>query len=224
MGQQRSHWVDCTQPFRKGMPKMSFLPEPKFEELIALGEYSPKVSMLQVCTHLGTHIDAPSHFIAGGKNIGDFPAQHFIREGVVWKVEAQPCSPIRLEDLPQVDIQDVQRGDAVFLYTGWGEKTQQPEYYDHPFLDEEVAHWLVDKGVSIVGIDFLTPDKPPQLREKGFRSPIHRILLGSEVLIIENLTALSSLAGRRVEIFAPPLYVQEQVEAAPARVLVRPLT
>jgi arylformamidase len=202
------------------MPRLGFLPEPGFERLRELDERGPRISRLHVCTHLGTHVDAPSHFIAGGKDIGDFPAEFFLREGIVWPVAARDLQPIGLEDVRGLSVR---RGDAVLLSTGWGEVCDQPRYYEHPYLDEELALWLVEQGAAFVGVDFLTPDKPPQLREEGFSSPIHRILLGNEVLIIENLTNLAPLAGRRVEVVAPPIHVRGEVEAAPARVLARAL-
>lgn len=213
-------WVDCSQPFEVGMPKLSFVPEPEFEVLRELDGAGPKISRLHICTHLGTHVDAPSHFIAGGKDIGDFPASRFVGEAVVWPVEVQPQEAITVAHLEAAPLQ---RGDALLLSTGWGRLAQDPGYHDHPHVDREAAAWIVERGASMLGIDFLTPDMPPPLRPPGFDFPAHRTLLGSDVLIIENLADLAGLARRRVELIAPPIHVRAGVEAAPARVLARPV-
>lgn len=215
-----ANWVDCTQPISPGMPKMGFLPEPGFETLRSLDQHGVQVSQLHICTHLGTHVDAPAHFIRGGKHIHEFPATRFITEGVVWRVRARPMAPITAEDFKGLEVRP---GDALFLATGWGERSHEPIYNEHPYLDEVACRWLVEREVSIVGLDFLTPDMAPSLRPPDFQYPAHRTLLGNDVLIIENLTNLAQVGNRRVEVFAPPLYVRANVEAAPARVLIRPL-
>jgi kynurenine formamidase len=213
-------WVDCSQPFEVGMPKLGFVPEPEFEVLRELDGAGPKISRLHICTHLGTHVDAPSHFIAGGKDIGDFPASRFIGEAVVWPVEVQAQGAITV---PHLEAAPVAPGDSLLLSTGWGRLVQDPKYHDHPHVDREAAAWIVERGVSMLGIDFLTPDMPPPLRPPGFDFPAHRTLLGRDVLIIENLAALDGLAGQRVELMAAPIHVRGGVEAAPVRVLARPV-
>jgi kynurenine formamidase len=213
-----SSWLDCTQPICEGMPKMHFLPEPRFEVLKERTDHGPQISQIHICTHLGTHVDAASHFIAGGKHIHEYPAQRFLLNGVVWQVPAQPNAPITVEDLKGLEVRE---GEAVFFATGWGERLEDPSYFAHPYLAEETCRWLVERGVSLIGLDFLTPDMPPSMRGPGFNSPAHRTLLGNDVLIIENLTNLAQVGSSRVEIIAPPIYVKAQVEAAPARVLIR---
>jgi len=206
---------DLTQPFAPGMPKLPFMPAPRFEVLMELQGYKPKISQLHICTHLGTHVDAPCHYIQGGKAIGEYPVERFLLPAVVWSVSVGPMQAITLEHLRGLQLQ---RGDALLLATGWGERSREPRYLEHPFVDEAVAEWLVAAGASLLGVDFLTPEKPPQLRDESFTAPIHHTLLANEVLIIENLTGLMALAGKRVQLFAPPILVHAAVEAAPARV------
>jgi kynurenine formamidase len=213
-----ARWVDLTQPLAPGMPKMSFMPDPQFEVLLDPGDRRPRVSRLSVCTHLGTHVDAPSHFVRDGKTIDQFPLERFLAPGVVWPVRVEPLQPITREHLRGLEVR---RGDVVVFSTGWGDLFRDPRYYQHPYLDDEVARWLVEQGVAMVGVDFLTPDKPPALRDAAFDYPVHNTLLGNEVLIIENLTGLRPLEGRRIELFAAPILVQAGVEAAPARVFAR---
>ena len=86
----------------------------------------------------------------------------------------------------------------------------KPEYYDdYPDMPEAVAQFLVEKQVKIVGVDMCSPDHPP--------FPIHKILLNGNVLIIENLTNLASVVGKRFRVYAFPLRLD--IDASPVRVV-----
>ena len=69
----------------------------------------------------------------------------------------------------------------------------------------------------MVGVDFITVDLPPQLREKGFACPAHTTLLGSDVLILENVY-LEEVAGKRLEVFCFPIKIRG-ADGAPTRVM-----
>lgn len=210
-----ANWVDLSQPLAPGMAKLPFMPDPQFEILIDQGDRRPRVSRLSICSHLGTHVDAPAHFVRGGKTIDQFPLDRFLVDAVVWPVRVGPLEPITPKHLDGIELRS---GDALIFATGWGEQFRDPQYHNHPYLDDAVARWIVTRGASMIGVDFLTPDKPVQVRDASFDFPIHNTLLGNEVLIIENLTGLRGLERRRVKLFAAPLSVRAGLEAAPARV------
>lgn len=196
---------DLTQPFYEGMSRMSFMPSPIVRTLPGTRAHVQEIVAL---THVGTHMDAPLHVVPDGKTIDEIPLGQVIGEGVIVDVAKSRVEPITKKDIensqPPIDA-----GDIVFLYTGWGAKFGTPEYDPHPYLSEEAAEYLVGKNVKIVGLDTLTPDLPGPLRPKeGFKGPIHRILLGNGVLIIENLANLDQVAGKRLRLFAAPLKIR----------------
>lgn len=158
---------------------------------------------VSVGTHVGTHIDAPIHMIDGGKTIDQFPLDKFVARGVYIKVENKKFD---LEKLRNIDIRE---GDIILFHTGMSDLYGQSEYFDEsPEIPEEIAKYLVDKKISMVGMDMCSPDKPP------FNT--HKILLGGDVLIIENLTNLSELEGKQFTVHALPLKLQ--IDASPSRV------
>ena len=84
-------------------------------------------------------------------------------------------------------------------------------YFDNiPAMSEEVARYLVDSKVKMVGLDTGSADN----RE---HYPIHKILLGGDVLIIENMTNLTQLAGKEFTVYALPLKLE--VDGAPTRAI-----
>ncbi len=213
-------WRDLSQDLFAGMPYPQYFPPPSFARVLELKEpTTPQVTQLTLCTHMGTHVDAPSHFIRGGPDIDDLPLERFIVPGVVWAVSKQPLAPIVVRDLEALTPR-LRRGDALFLFTGWGDKWGAPEYNEHPYLAAEVGAWLVEQGVTMLGMDVVTPDLPVVARAPGYDFPVHHTLLRHGTLIIENLTNLSPLAGGRVEIIAAPLKIRH-ADGAPARVIAR---
>lgn len=152
----------------------------------------------------GTHIDAPWHMLANGKTLDEMPLEQFIGRGVYIKVEDKTF------DLQKVKQANIQMGDIALFHTGMSDIYDKDEYYsERPEMPEEIANYLVDKNIKMIGLDMCSPDREP------FK--IHRILLGRSILIIENLTNMDQLAGKDFTVYALP--VKLQLDGAPARVI-----
>lgn len=215
-----SAWVDLSQEMFPEMPYPQYFPAPAFRRVLELQEpTTPQVTQFTLCTHMGTHVDAPSHFVRGGADIDDLPLDRFAVRGVVWSVDRPALEAVAVRDLEGLTPRP-EKGDALFLCTGWGPKWGTPDYNRHPYLSAEVADWLLERGVSMLGMDVVTPDAPIVVRQPGFDFPVHNRLLRHGTLIIENLTNLSTLVGERVEIVAAPLKIRH-ADGAPARVVAR---
>lgn len=164
-----------------------------------------EIHQITLGTHAGTHIDAPSHMIVGGKTIDQFELTRFMGRG-----KYIDCSD-NSWDIAKLEESDIQSGDIVFVYTGMGLKYHEPSYFtEYPVMTTEFAEYLVLKNVSMVGLDTCSVDN-----DKDF--PIHKTLLGNDVLIIENLTNLEKLAGVDFSVHALPVRVD--LDGAPTRVI-----
>jgi arylformamidase len=167
------------------------------------------LSSLVLCAHSGTHIDAPAHFIEGGKTIEEYPIETFILPCQVISIEGG--NPIKPEDLKGIDIR---KGDAVLFRThnslcGLSRSGIFSERY--VYLSEDAAGLCVDCGVRLVGIDYISVDK------YGDDAPVHRRLLENDVLILEGID-LQRVPPGRYMLIALPLRIKD-VEAAPARAI-----
>lgn len=81
------------------------------------------------------------------------------------------------------------RDKAVLVQTDWRENWGTDKYFEnHPFLTEDAATYLKDQGVGLVGIDSLNIDDTTPLNR-----PVHTILLGAEIPIVEHLCNLKSI-------------------------------
>ena len=200
--------VDLTHTFSDTMPVYPGDPIPELRCVaeVAVGG----ITKYEVSTgmHVGTHMDAPLHMVEGGAYLSEFPPDKFLGRGVL--LDARGKSSI---DTDLVRGSDLRPGDIAIIMTGLSKRYRSPEYFDsYPEITSKLAQLFVEAGVSIVGMDTPSPDRPP--------FGIHKILLGNRILIIENLTNLHSLEGRGAfELIALP--AKFHAEAAPTRVIAR---
>jgi arylformamidase len=156
--------------------------------------------------HAGTHVDAPLHFVPGGRDVKDLGIP--VRPGLLIRTREQSIPASALPDAP-LD------GRAVLFDTGWERDLSSAAYFDRfPFISARLAQALVERGAGIVGID--TPSADSQDAAPDY--PTHRTLLTAGIPIVEGLTHLDALASIRGDwLFAIfPLPV-DGMEGAPVR-------
>jgi len=216
-------WVGLNQPFYEGMPRASERSEVRMvPEHLGLGPpgSAVRITHLTLSTHVGTHVDAALHFLPDGRSIDQYPLETFTGPGVVIDVPREGVVAVTRDEVEAVEP-DVREGDIVLFHFGYGHRFGTPGYVDHPYLAEDTAQWLVERGVRMIGVDTPTPDLGGAHRPPGYAFPVHMTLLPRDILIIEHLGAdLAQLAGRRVEVVAVPMPVRG-ADGAPATVLAR---
>lgn len=174
-----SHSIETGMTFFPGDPEPRVTPAPM--------EPPWQVTHLDIGSHTGTHIDAAKHFIVGGHAIDEYPLERFLVSACVVPVELGDDEPISAS-VVRAHLAAAPRSGAVLFRTGWDEKWGTEQYLRHPYLSREAAEAMVGAGVSLVGIDALNVDSTV-----SGTTAVHEVLLGSDVLIVENLTGLASL-------------------------------
>lgn len=198
--------LDLTQPFSDGMFSLPTLPPITVQRLRCISEDGVNVTQIGCSVHSGTHIDAPCHFVEGGRDVAEIDLEEVSGDAVALSVRCEPMQEITVRDLERQSV-EVQRGDIVLIETGFGRFfTEDPDlYHQHPYLAEDAAEWLVARGAKMVALDIPTPDRPEPARAPNFGFPVHHILLEENVLVGEHLANLERVAGRRCRVFAFPL-------------------
>jgi len=163
------------------------------------------VDLLRLGSHTGTHIDAPYHFLKGGQRIDEIPVQRFVGDGVLIDVSAKSDRDLIQPGDVEPYEDEIAQGDFVIFRTGRDKYFGTPKYYLHPYLSAEGAGLLVKMGVLLVGVDALnvdptyygSMDSDPSAKdlpdEGGYGYPVHDILLGNDILIVENLCNLDMI-------------------------------
>ena len=168
------------------------------------------VSRVTLSSHSGTHLDAPRHFFAHGTTVDALDLEVLL--GPVRVQAITSSTHITADDLRSLHLEGTRR---VLFKTTNGALWDLPGFRtNYVALTASAAHLLVDLGVQLVGIDYLSIDA---FAPQDF--PVHRILLGAQVLILEGLD-LRAVPPGEYELVVLPLLLQNG-DGAPARVILR---
>jgi arylformamidase len=159
-------------------------------------------------SHTGTHIDAPYHFVDNGRKLHEIPMEQLVGEASV--VEIGNVRSIDRRELESLDWTGVER---VLFKTHNSKHWQDGRFYEEfVYLEPEGAEFLVERGIRLVGIDYLSID-----RYRSDAHPTHFVLLTRNIVILEGLNLANVPAGR-YRLAALPLNLQD-ADGAPARVI-----
>lgn len=166
----------------------------------------------QISSHLGTHVETPYHHIKDGADAADLRLEQVMGDALVLDFRAKKAG----ETIEWAEMEaagsDVRPGDIVLLHTGFDRMYGVPDLkYDRPYLSMEAARWLVERQVACVGVDASGIEKYYENEQ-----PVHVLLLGNEIPIIEELTHLDQLRRQRVFFLGLPLPIQG-ADACPIR-------
>ena len=167
-----------------------------------------RITSINMGSHTGTHIDAPSHFVDGGKTLHEIPMDALVGKVTIFHLpEVKTISRRHLEAL------DWQGAERVFFKTDNSAKWSDKHFHkDFVSVEPSGAEFLVKRGIRLVGIDYLSIDP--------FGSPDHPshfVLLRRDVVILEGLD-LRQVAPGRYHMVALPLNLQG-ADGAPTRVI-----
>jgi arylformamidase len=181
----------------------------EFAHRIASGE-PYNVARLSMGAHSGTHVDAPYHFLADGTTVEQLPLEILVGKARVVEIGAR--ERIERGDLEALDLKEDIR---VLIKTRMSGQLRNPVFQeDFVYLTPDAATYLVQAGIKLVGIDYLSIEK---FGSKDFAA--HHALLRAGVVIIEGLD-LSEVEPGEFEMWCLPLKVAG-ADGAPARVVLR---
>ena len=180
---------------------------------------------LTLATHIGTHVDAPYHFHADGTTVENMPLNRYMGPALLLDLRevARGLEPLSVADLQGAGgAPEAVMDKIVVLFTGWAaaESGGVQFYSQGPYLSNEGAAYLADNGVNAVSVDFPIDKHPPSPQSTIHDFPVHRLLLGQGIPLIENLINLDQLVGRDFELWALPIKLKDG-DGAAARAVAR---
>lgn len=210
-----SNLIDISLPLNADLPAWPGSGGFSLERIGKLEAGDPaNVSYLKCEVHFGTHIDVPLHFLAGGTTVDQIALDALIGPAVV--AYLPDCTMISVEHLQSLNLPPdtarlLLRTDNSLL---WG-KDDKNFYFDYVALSEDAASWITERGIKLLGIDYLS------VQPFNSEPEVHRILLDSGVVLLEGLNLNKVLPGN-YELIALPLNLVG-AEGAPVRAVLRPL-
>jgi kynurenine formamidase len=206
--------IDLTRPIRDGMSAYPGEPTAHFEAFTTIETDSVAMATVHLFSQLGTHVDAPSHFVAGGAGVEELDLNRCIG----------PASLVRLGDLPpgtRIDADRLRRhhatleaADRVVLSTGWSKRVAAVSYFSNwPTLTEDAVGYLIERGLLLVGLDTPSPGTD------ATNVALHQALFAAEVVLVECLVGVADLPDT-FELICLPLPLVG-LDGSPVRVVAR---
>ena len=160
-----------------------------------------QIGKIEMVANTGTYVDSPFHRYPDGNDLSELSLEYLANiEGVVIRAPYRNGRVIDTNNFEDLNP----RGKAVLICTGWSEHWKTDAYFEnHPYLTSGAAQFLRGEGAALVGIDSLNIDDT----DDGQR-PVHSILLGAKIPIVEHLTGLDQLPDHGFRFFAVPVKVK----------------
>ena len=189
-------FVDLTRPLHPDMPRFPTDPPLQVSELESAAADSFQVCAYSLVGPAGTHVDAPSHVLPGGRTLADIPLPEMVLPLVVFSLADAPASPslTAAHVLAWEDVHGpVPAGCFAALHTGWVPGAPQPGW------SLEAVQLLHARGVRAIGHDTLNTD-PAELTDRG-EYPAQRWWLGNDRWQVELLTGLDAVPATGAQVW-----------------------
>jgi arylformamidase len=183
---------------------------------LAAGD-AANVSLLHFGAHSGTHVDAPAHFIDGGARVESLPLESLVGEARVVEVPAD----VKVIDENFITVNALENCQRILFKTRNSDFWHRPEQRfreDYTYLDASAAAKLVDSGIKLVGIDYLSVEDFASQKHET-----HHTLLSKGIVILEGLDLGAVPAGQYELICLPLKIAGGSGDGAPARAILRTL-
>ncbi|WP_158816429.1 cyclase family protein [Methylocapsa sp. S129] len=204
-GDSPTRFVDLSHVIEDGMITYKGLPAPlvcdHMSFLQSRSSYDAgtefQIGRIEMVANTGTYLDTPYHRYCDGVDLAGLPLDWTSDlPGVVVRVTGLTGRPIDWTHFASIAVSD----RAVLVQTGWDAHWRTDRYFEgHPFLTEAAAIYLRDNGARLVGIDSLNIDDTT-----GKSRPVHSVLLGANIPIVEHLTNLGALPLEGFRFHASP--------------------
>ncbi len=200
-----SHFLEADMPLYPGTEL------PVFEERASIETDGYREKKIALCSHTGTHMDAPAHIVAGAKTLDQLPVETFFGDAFLLNCTRAGKEGVDLQELlPQADAI---RGHAfIVLHTGWSRYWGNDHYFSgYPVLTPDAARWLTHMDLKGVGMDTISADPADAVD-----LPVHNILLGAGVVLVVNLTNLEAVPAPSFLFAGFPLKIRD-ADGSPVR-------
>ena len=177
------------------------------------GDEGDIMSTVYFWSHVGTHVEAPLHYLATGSDTAGIPIEKLFGPAIVLDFRKKEVNEaITLSDVKAAG--DIEVGDRVMTMTGRHVQYRTPQSHQRPFLTEEAVRWLVeDRKMNCLGTD------SSGYEVRGVKHhPDHKLITSAEIPVLECLANLTELKSQRFFFVALPIPVIG-LDAVPVRAI-----
>ena len=161
---------DLSQPLNQDAPFWPFYPPFEVKYFKRKSEHGVNAQYIKTSNHMGTHMDAPRHFVTAGKTIDELPLDWLYGDGVIVDLSYEMDELDLFTSKMIEDRVEVREGDILFIHTGWykhaqfGSEADEEKYiHRHPGPHFEIVDWLLEKKIHLWAVDMISTDHPMNL-------------------------------------------------------------
>jgi kynurenine formamidase len=198
--------IDVSHEIETGMITYPGLPAPVVSDYLSREASGVRyaegttfqIGRIEMIANTGTYIDSPFHRFEDGIDLSGLPLERLADvEGLVIDATGRDGRVIDEQYFRESNLRD----RAVLIRTGWDAHWRTPQYGEAaPFVTRRAAELLVEAAPALVGIDSVNIDD-----EQDGERPVHTLLLGAEIPIVEHLCDLNKLPARGFRFHCVPV-------------------
>jgi arylformamidase len=210
--------VELSHQLRPGHEEYKLQVRNRYVEELLPGYHRPAgawyiMSEVHMWSHVGTHIEAPYHYLKQGEDVAAIPLERVVGECLLIDLSDRGVGqPITQEDLIE-RAADIREGDIVFVRTGLSHYYGTERSHDRPYFTVDAIRWLTERRIACLGVDCSGIEKRDEPQQ-----PNHEMLFSHGIPLIEHLANLEQLRARRFYVVAVPWRVHG-LEASPVSVV-----
>lgn len=196
--------IDLSYKLNNKMSSYSEEEKPEIKDFATYEKDYFNEKKLEIFSHTGTHIDAPYHMIDKAKTIDKYPVEYFMGKALLIDISDYYLVP--LEDFKENESK-LKEVDFIIFRTGWDIYYGMDEYLKfYPSIDTDCAEYIASlPNIRGIGIDTISVD---YFDNKEYE--VHKAILGSEKIIIENLRNLQEIEDKSIfTLNALPLNIED---------------
>jgi kynurenine formamidase len=196
-----THKIQNNMPVYPGTASLEMIPANTIEK----DGFREKV--ITLCSHTGTHMDAPSHMLEHGKNLDDYDCSKFIGKALLLTIDQEKNIRDYADQLGKVDF--------IVFKTDWSKYWGKEKYFEKfPCISMETTNYLIGFDLKGIGFDAISIDPIDSKFEN------HYIVFENDMIIIENLTNLDQIDEEIFELMVLPLNIKT-ADGSPIRAIAK---
>ena len=213
-------YIDLTHIIDNDMPVYPGTEKPSLTAASSYEVEGYKETLMHMFSHVGTHMDAPAHLLAGHKTLDEFDAGQFIGKALIVDCrDLKEGDKITLERVFAKGEEAARKAEYLVFMTGWDKRWGDESYFgDYPVVTDEVADFAIETGKKGLAFDVIGLDPIADLNLTLHK----RVFSASDMVIIENLCNLDKVEelveGKEFTLIATPIKYKN-ADGAPIRAI-----
>lgn len=215
MNSKRRGLVDLTMPITPGMAAYPGEPSASFDAYTTIENDDVAMASVTLFSQLGTHIDAPAHFVRGGRTVDQLDLARCVGEAVAIQLGPLEAGSLIDTALLETHRSMLETAERVIVSTGWSRRAGSPNYFrDWPEFTLESVEYLAEFDLLFVGLDTPSPGNDSN------NQALHRVMFREEIALVECLVNVDELPAH-FELVCLPLPLVG-LDGSPVRAIALP--